>query len=224
MAQLSVVSTPIGNLEDITLRALRVLSECDVVACEDTRVTAKLLARHRIEKSLLRLDAHASHRAIMLVEEALRDGKHVAVVVDAGVPGISDPGNAIVARVLSDVPEVEIVPIPGPSALTAIVSVSGLPFHHFLFLGFLPKKRGRQAIIDRIAMSEDAVVLFESPHRIVRTLESLVPVLGDRSVVVGRELTKMFETIVRGTAPEVLASIASGSMKGEFVVAIAGRA
>jgi 16S rRNA (cytidine1402-2'-O)-methyltransferase len=219
---LSVIGTPIGNLEDVSARALRTLRECDAIFCEDTRVTAKLLARYEIRKPLHRLDQHASAGDVRRLLEALRDGKHAALVSDAGTPGVSDPGNAMVARVVAELPDVRIEPIPGASALTTLASVCGLPSDRFSFLGFLPQKKHRSAMLARIASSDVTMFFYESPHRIIRTLHDLAPLLGDRPIVVGRELTKLHETIYRGTATAVAAQIAAGSVKGEIVVAVAG--
>jgi 16S rRNA (cytidine1402-2'-O)-methyltransferase len=221
MRTLSVVATPIGNLEDLTMRALRILRECDAVFCEDTRVTAKLLARYEIRKPMHRLDQHASAGDVRRLLDLLRDGKHAALVTDAGTPGVSDPGNPVIARVVAELPDVRIEPIPGASALTALASVAGLPTDRFLFLGFLPQKKHRNTILDRIAASEETVFFYESPHRIIRTLRDLAPRLANRAVVLGRELTKMHETIYRGTATSVADQLEHGSMKGEIVVAVA---
>ncbi|MDO8462814.1 MAG: 16S rRNA (cytidine(1402)-2'-O)-methyltransferase [bacterium] len=222
-AKLSIIGTPIGNLEDITLRALETLRACDVLFCEDTRQTAKLLARYEISGTPLhRLDQHAQQRTMDAVFDALRVGKHVAFVTDAGTPGVSDPGGILVARVAEFLPDVHIEPIPGASALTTLASVTGFPTDRFLFLGFLPLKSGRKAILERIAQSEETVFFYESPHRIVKTLTALLPLLGTRPIVVGRELTKKFETIYRGTARDVLDALTRGSNKGEFVIGIAG--
>ena len=221
--RLSVVATPIGNLEDLTIRALRTLKECDVIFCEDTRVTAKLLARYEVRKPLHRLDQHASAGDVRRLLDFLRDGTHAALVTDAGTPGVSDPGNIIVARVVAALPNVHIDPIPGVSALTALASVCGLPTDRFLFLGFLPQKKHRPQVLARVASSDETVFFYESPHRIIRTLHDLAPLLGDRPVVLGRELTKMHETIYRGTAESIATQLEQGSVKGEIVVAISGR-
>lgn len=223
---LSVIATPIGNLEDLTLRALRTLRECDVVLCEDTRVTKKILAAYKIpDKQLVRFDAYATERKYRAATEALREGAHVAFVTDAGTPGVSDPGNLLVADVVRAIPGVRIEPIPGPSALTALASVCGLPTDHFLFLGFLPLKQRRRKVLERIVQSPETAFFFESPYRIVRTLEELAPLLGDRLVVVGRELTKRFETISRGTAAMLHTQFlqTSGRIRGELVIAVEGK-
>lgn len=219
---LSVIATPIGNLEDTTLRALRILRECDVVFCEDTRVTSKLLARHEIRKPLERLDQHASERQIRRLTDLLRNNKHAALVTDAGTPGVSDPGNMIIARIVVEIPDARIEPIPGASALTTLASVAGLPTDRFLFLGFLPLKKHRRAWLERIAANDVTSFFYESPHRIVRTLHDLAPFLGNRPVVVGRELTKLYETIYRGTAASIVDQLEKRNVKGEIVVAVGG--
>lgn len=217
MGTLSVIATPIGNLEDITLRALRILKEADVIFCEDTRVTAKLLARYEISKPLVRCDERAEEKAAKQAVEMLEAGKHIALVSDAGTPGISDPGARLVARVRRFVPDAKIETIPGPSALTAALSIAGLESGEFAFLGFLPHKKGRQTALKRIAASDMPVVLYESPHRILKLLKEL----GDTRVIVARELTKIHEEVVSGTGEEVAISLEKrGADRGEFVVII----
>ncbi len=220
--KLSVVATPIGNLEDITLRALRTLRECDVILCEDTRVTSKLLARYEIRKPLQRCDSEMVRTQVERALAPLRAGQHVAYVCDAGTPGVSDPGPLLVRTVLRELPDVQIEVIPGPSALTAFVSIAGIRVDRFLFLGFLPLKKHRKDYLRRIAESEETIICYESPHRILKTLRELIPLLGDREIVVGRELTKLHETMYRGTATNVITQLEQGSTKGEFVVGVAG--
>lgn len=223
--KLSVVATPIGNLADITLRALDTLKTADVIACEDTRVTAKLLARYEIQKPLLIFHAQSGKHATTRILQLLGEGKHVALVTDAGTPGVSDPGNELVREVrdrLAD--DVIIEGIPGPAALTAALSIAGMPTHEFTFLGFLPHKKGRQTLFKEIADSERAMVFYESPHRIEKALQSLTEVLPeDRKVSVLRELTKMHESVVEGTASEVQAHFVEhpDQVRGEFVVIVA---
>lgn len=219
--RLSIVATPIGNLEDITLRALRVLREADVVYAEDTRVAHKLLAAHGIETALQRLDENVEVQKAKEVIERLEAGQKIAYVSDAGTPGISDPGSRLVAAVREALPEVKIETIPGPSALTAALSVAGLDASQFVFKGFLPHKKGRQTALKAIALEERVVVLYESPHRIVRLLRELHEHIGERQVTLEREITKMFEEHLSG-APGVLAEKIEGtnSAKGEFVVII----
>lgn len=224
MGTLSVVATPIGNLGDITLRALEILKEADAIACEDTRVTAKLLKRYDISRPLLVYHAQSGRRDATRILELLGEGKHIALVTDAGTPGISDPGSALVAEVRERLEgDVRIQAIPGPSALTAALSIAGVPTDEFTFLGFLPHKKGRQTRMKEIAASERTVIFYESPHRIEKALAELAAVLAeDRRVVVLRELTKMFESVTSGSALELQAHFKShaGEVRGEFVVIV----
>jgi len=223
MGTLFIVATPIGNLEDITLRALRVLKEADVVYCEDTRVSMKLFDKYGIAAKLKRLDAHKEGEKVQEVVSRLAEGERVAYITDAGTPGISDPGARLVGavrRALGD--SFPIVPIPGPSALTAALSVAGVPADSFLFLGFLPHKKGRQTLLKDIAEEERAVVLYESPHRILKLLRELGEHIGNREVVVLRELTKKFENVQVGDPKGIAEYLEEYKQdKGEFVVVIA---
>lgn len=225
MGTLFVVATPIGNLEDITLRALRVLKEADVIVCEDTRHTLKLLNHFEIKKQLISYHQHSKVQKIDQLIELLRSGKKLALVSDAGTPALSDPGGILVEKVLEALgSEVSIVPIPGASALDAIISVAGIPTDKFIFLGFLPHKKGRNALFTMIGESERTIIFYESPHRIIKTLTSLSEVLDDsRRIVVGRELTKKFETIYRGSIEEVSQALQDDTIKGEFVVIVEGK-
>lgn len=222
MPTLYIVATPIGNLEDITLRALRVLKEVDLILCEDTRVTAKLLARFDIQKPLMRYDAHAREERIDDIIENLNGGKDIALVTDAGTPGIQDPGNYLVQRVIGEQPDVTIVPIPGPNAAITLAQVAGISMDSFFFAGFLPTKKGRKTMREYlqeiIKEKHIPVILYESPHRIIKTLNEF----NDPTIytIVGRELTKKFETIYRGTISDVLTEI---KPKGEFVVILYSR-
>lgn len=221
---LSIVATPIGNLADITLRALDTLKAADTIACEDTRVTAKLLARYEIEKPLLIFHAQSGSGATDRIVHLLEEGKHVALVTDAGTPGISDPGTALVRAVRNRVPDARIEAIPGPAAITAALSIAGVPTDQFVFVGFLPHKKGRQALFKEIAESERTVVFYESPHRIEKALESLAEILEpERKVVVVRELTKMYESLIEGSAQEVREHFIENQdqVRGEFVVIVA---
>jgi 16S rRNA (cytidine1402-2'-O)-methyltransferase len=224
MGTLSVVATPIGNLGDITLRAIETLKEADAIACEDTRVTAKLLARYGIEKPLLVYHAQSGRLAATRVLALLAEGKRVALVTDAGTPGISDPGTELVAaarRELRD--DVRIEAIPGPSALGAALSIAGVPTHEFIFLGFLPHKKGRQTLLKEIGEEKRTTVFYESPHRIMKALASLAEYVPEtRKVTVLRELTKLHESVVQGTALEVLAYFTreTKEVRGEFVVIV----
>ncbi len=220
MGTLSIVATPIGNLEDITLRALRTLKECDVVYAEDTRVISKVLAKYDIKKPLQRLDAATEAAKAKEILVRLEAGERVAFVSDAGTPGISDPGSRLVAHVREHLPTATIEAIPGPSALTAALSIAGVIADEFLFLGFLPHKKGRHTALARIAEGEATIVLYESPHRILKLLSELAAHNIPR-VVLARELTKMHEEVVSGEPLELAASLESrGADRGEFVVII----
>ncbi len=225
MGTLSVVATPIGNLADITLRALDTLKQADVIACEDTRVTAKLLARYEIQKPLLIFHAQSGKHATTRILQLLAEGKRVALVTDAGTPGVSDPGNELVRSVRDTLKDDVIIEgIPGPAALTCALSIAGMPTHEFTFLGFLPHKKGRQTLFREIAESTRAMVFYESPHRIEKALQSLTETLPEtRRVSVLRELTKMHESVVEGTAAEAQAHFIEhpDQVRGEFVVIVA---
>src|SRR3989344_1361834 len=220
MGTLFVVGTPIGNLEDVTLRALRILKEVDAILCEDTRVTAKLLARYEIRKPLVSYHEHSKRPKTAEILEMLREGKNLALVTDAGTPGISDPGARLVAAVRSELLDVRIEVIPGPSALTAALSVSGIAADEFVFLGFLPHKKGRKTALDGIAREKRPVVLYESPHRIQKLMNELAERVPEWSVVVARELTKIHEQIVSGKVSEIQTRLENGTIpaRGEFVV------
>jgi 16S rRNA (cytidine1402-2'-O)-methyltransferase len=221
VAKLTLVPTPIGNLEDITLRALRVLREADAIAAEDTRHSGKLLAHFGIHKPLERLDAHTiAARAPALLERY----EHVAFVTDAGTPGLSDPGVELVQLALAKGHEVEV--LPGPTALIPALVASGLPLARFVFEGFLPRKgSSRRERLAAVAASDATVALYESPKRLTATLRDLAAVCGDeRAVSVSRELSKRFETTYRGTLREVIAQLtALGEVKGECVVVVGPR-
>lgn len=229
MAKFYVIGTPIGNMEDITFRAVSVLKSVGAVLCEDTRVTAKLLRKYGVDVPTISYHSHSKISKVEKIFGLLREGKNLALVSDAGTPAISDPGSLLVSQVREfskkeNVP-VEISAVPGPSALTAALSVSGFPASDFLFLGFLPHKKGRETLFREIAASKRTAVFYESPHRILKTLESLSKNLGsERKIAVARELTKIFEQLVSGTAPEILGYFNSnpGKVRGEFVVIVEG--
>jgi 16S rRNA (cytidine1402-2'-O)-methyltransferase len=217
---LSVVATPIGNLEDITLRALRILKEADYILCEDTRVTGVLLKQYGITTKMKRYDAHASDATNDAVVADLVAGKHLALVSDAGTPGVSDPGVFLVARARAA--SVRVDAIPGASAVTAAFSVAGLPGNQFSFLGFVPQKKGRQTFFYDLELYEHPVLFFESSHRILKTLESLAARYPEATVMLGRELTKLYEEMLVGTPEVLLATLfaAPVKQKGEFVVIV----
>jgi 16S rRNA (cytidine1402-2'-O)-methyltransferase len=216
---LYVVATPIGNLEDISLRALRILKEVDVVACEDTRRTRLLLGRYDIGTATTSYFEHNKARKGPYLLGLLAGGKSVALVTDAGTPGISDPGFLLVRE--ARVAGVVVVPVPGPSAVIAALSAAGVPADRFVFDGFLPVKPGRRLNrLRALRELETTVVLYESPHRIAAMLEALREVFGEVPVVVARELTKQFEEIAWGTPSEHLARLATAPIRGEFTVVI----
>ncbi|HCC23785.1 TPA: 16S rRNA (cytidine(1402)-2'-O)-methyltransferase [Candidatus Falkowbacteria bacterium] len=217
---LYIVATPIGNLGDMTFRAVEILKSVEIIWCEDTRETAKLLAHFDIKKKTTGLHQHSDDsKIIKMIEQYLGEGQDVAYVSDAGTPGISDPGGKVAQLAIER--GVNIIPIPGASAVTAILSVSGFPTDKFLFLGFMPHK-GKGKYFDQINESKITTVFYESPHRIIKTLEQMLAVVeSEREVVVGRELTKMFETIYRGKLSEVIETVKE-KVKGEFVVVVRG--
>ena len=221
---LYIVATPIGNLEDITLRALRILKEVDCVLCEDTRTTGKLLSKYEITVKTMSYNAHSTANKESVIIRMLAEGKNLALVSDAGTPCMSDPGVMLVSNVkklLGD--DAHIVPIPGPSALITALCASGISAAEFLFLGFLPHKKGRETLFKEIAVSKRVVVFYESTHRILKTLTSLDVYAPEVTVVIGRELTKQFEEFVQGTPKEVLFYFQNNQDKqrGEFVVIVA---
>jgi 16S rRNA (cytidine1402-2'-O)-methyltransferase len=220
MGKLSLVATPIGNLEDITLRAIRTLKECDYVLCEDTRVTGKLLHHYEISAKMHRYDAHTSEAAHEQILSDLEEGKHIALVSDAGTPGVSDPGVLLVQRARAAGALIEV--IPGPSAVTSVVSLAGIAGNQFSFLGFVPHKKGRETFFREIEEYSHPVVFFESTHRILKTLETLVKMYPEATVYIGRELTKMHEELLVGTAAAVLETLTKTPVKqkGEFVIIV----
>lgn len=224
--QLFVVATPIGNLKDISQRALDTLSSVDIIFCEDTRVTRKLLSHFDTNTATDSYHAHSSDKKIEKAITLLKEGKDIAMVSDAGTPTISDPGARFVKMIRQKAPNTKVVAVPGPSAATAALSISGLPASNFLFLGFLPHKKGRQSLFEKMEASEYTVVFYESPHRILKTFTSLAEIIDDsREVVVAREMTKVHEEVVSGTATDVLKHYQAheGKQRGEFVVMVEGR-
>ena len=221
MSKLFIVPTPIGNLEDITLRAIRVLQETDLIFAEDTRVTKKLLAHLDIQKPIQPFHAHNEHKALASAIEKIEMNESTVLVSDAGTPGISDPGFLLVRECLSK--DIEIECLPGPAALIPAVVASGFPCDRFVFEGFLPHKKGRQTRLKAIAEESRTTVLYESPHRLVKCLGQIAEFMGaNRKVCVARELTKMYEEFQRGTAEEVKAYYEAHPPKGEIVIVIEG--
>jgi len=221
MGKLYIVATPIGNLGDITLRVLEVLKDVDLILCEDMRVSKKLLERYNIKKPIESYHQHSNLRKIDFILNLLKQGKNLALISDSGTPGISDPGNKLVDELMSNelMSGVEIIPIPGASAITAIASISGFPMDKFVFLGFPPHKKGRQKFFKELTEYKYPVILYESPYRIIKTLKQIEEA-GKFDVVVGRELTKKFETIYRGEIKDIINKI---TPRGEFVIAIRQR-
>ncbi|MDD5055792.1 MAG: 16S rRNA (cytidine(1402)-2'-O)-methyltransferase [Candidatus Peribacteraceae bacterium] len=223
---LSIVSTPIGNLGDITLRAVNALRTCDAIVCEDTRVTGHLLHLLNLpKKELISFHGYTNPEKADAIIERLKSNQHLCIVSDAGTPAISDPGYVLVSKVRAAELPVEV--LPGPSAFLAALSVSGLPINQFTYLGFLPLKKGRQTLLKSFINEERTIVFYESPHRIQRTLLELATVLADqpnRPIVIARELTKMHEEVTCTTIGALKAMVEAMTVKGEFVVVIGGKA
>ncbi len=215
---LFIVATPIGNLEDITLRAIRVLKEADAVAAEDTRQTRKLLDKYDIKTPLLTIHQHSGSFKLDRLVERLGHGENIALVSDAGTPNIADPGGELVERVREA--GIAVVPIPGASAVTAILSVAGIPTDSFMFVGFLPKKKGRQTLLKEMKDLAVPIVLFESPNRILKTLAELRQILDNRKVVIGRELTKIHEEVLKMSLDDALKHFTKHPPRGEFVIVV----
>jgi 16S rRNA (cytidine1402-2'-O)-methyltransferase len=220
--KLYIVGTPIGNMEDITLRALKVLGEVDLIAAEDTRQIRKILNKYDIKNRTLSHHEHNEASQSQRIVDELLTGKDVALVSDAGTPGISDPGYRLVNLALKK--GVEVIPVPGPSALVASLSVSGLPTDCFFFAGFLPAKKGER--IKKLQEYKDyscTLIFYESPHRIVKSLQDILQVSGNRKIVIARELTKMHEEILHGNVDEVISLLKARKVKGEITLLIYGK-
>lgn len=218
---LYVVSTPIGNLEDITLRALRILKEVDLIAAEDTRRTRKLLSFYDIHTPLTSYFAHNEARKGAQLISKLKEGRQVALVSDAGTPGISDPGYRLLQSAWKE--DIQLIPIPGASAVTAVLSISGLSDQGFLFEGFLPPKtKKRREKLEQLKEEARTVILFESPHRFTATLADMEEILGERQILIARELTKKFEELLRGTPAQIREKLGERKPRGEFTLIIEG--
>ena len=215
---LFVVGTPIGNLEDITLRAISTLQNVDLILAEDTRNSKKLLSAHNIDTKMMSYHEHSNEKETKRIISLLLDGKNLALISDAGTPTISDPGYGLIRDCIKK--EIKIIPIPGASAITTAMSVSGLPSDSFTFFGFLPQKKGRIKKIKELLKVDNTIILFESPFRLEKTLNQLKEYLGNRSVVVGRELTKLHEEIIRGNLEDVIKYFSKSKVKGEIVIMI----
>lgn len=220
-SKLYIIPTPIGNLGDITYRAVQVLSEVDAILAEDTRQTKKLLDHYHIEKKLIPYHQHNEHKNLDVVITKLKGGETFAVCTDAGMPGISDPGFLLIREAVKE--DIEVITLPGAVAAIVALVNSGLPCDTFLYEGFLPHKKGKQTKILSLLEEHRTTIFYESPHRIIKSLKMIQELLGDeRKIVVGRELTKKFEEYVRGTVAEVLTHFENNSPKGEFVLLVAG--
>ena len=216
---LYIVATPIGNLRDITLRALDILTLADTVYCEDTRVAGRLLSFYGLNKKLERCDDHTETRRSAQIIEAIKEGKIIAYLSDAGTPGISDPGSQLAAA--CHVANVPVSPIPGPSAAIAAMSAAGIENGHFIFLGFLPPKSGaRRKVFQEYQNLQATIILYEAPQRVAEMLEDITAILGEREVIIAREITKLHEKFYRGTPVELMPAVTSDDFKGEVVVLI----
>jgi 16S rRNA (cytidine1402-2'-O)-methyltransferase len=219
--KLYIVSTPIGNLKDITFRAIETLNEVDFILCEDTRITSILLKHYNIIKHLISFNAVSEIKKIPIVIERLQQGQSYALVSDSGTPAISDPGIRLVSEAIKN--DIEVISIPGATALIAALTISGLPTDSFVFEGFLPQKKGRQKKLGELSEEERTIVLYESSHRIEKLIDELVLFFPERYVVICRELTKKFEETWRGYPVELKSMISQRTIKGEFVVVVASK-
>jgi 16S rRNA (cytidine1402-2'-O)-methyltransferase len=217
-SSLYIVSTPIGNLKDITLRAIEILNEVNFIACEDTRVTAFLLNNYEIKSELISLNAANESKKIDSVISRIRNGESCALVSDAGTPGISDPGTRLISATIKK--GITVIPVPGVTAAITALTLSGLPTDSFIYEGFIPQKKGRQKLLKKLAEEERTIILYESTYRIEKLLNELNNYMPKRTLVVCRELTKKFEETWRGTASEILSNFSDKITKGEFTVVI----
>jgi 16S rRNA (cytidine1402-2'-O)-methyltransferase len=221
VGRLYIVATPVGNLEDITLRALRILREADVIAAEDTRHSLKLLNHYAIKKPLISYWSEKEKAKAEEILDRLKTGLSVALISDAGTPGISDPGSVLIKRAIEE--KIDIIPIPGPSAHTAALSVSGLPTEEFTFLGFLPSKSGqRKKRLHELKHESRTLIFYEAPHRILQTLSDIREILGNRKVALAKEISKIHEEILRGILSEVLTALQTRMIAGEYVIIVEG--
>ncbi len=220
-SSLYMVSTPIGNLEDITLRALRILTDVDLICAEDTRTTRQLLSHYEIRNKLLSYHSYNERNRIPQIINYLKEGRQIALVSEAGTPGISDPGHRLVKAAVQN--GFSVISIPGPSAILAALVSSGLPTDRFVFEGFLPKKKGRQTRLKSLSEESGTIILYESAPRIQKTTEDIVKYFGNRYIVISRELTKKFEESIRGYAQDLLTSLRTRTLKGEIVLLISGK-
>ncbi len=218
--KLFVVATPIGNLSDITYRAVEILKSVDLVAAEDTRTSSILLKHYQISKPMMSFHSHSGTGRAGEIVTKLRQGTSIALITDAGTPGISDPGYLLVREAVEA--GIEVVPVPGPAAFVAALSSSGLRSDRFVFEGFLPQKKGRQKKLQQLSSEQRTIIFYESPYRIAKTLTELLKYFGDRRCVVGREITKIHETFYRGSLSELQQSLPESEKRGEFVIIVEG--
>jgi 16S rRNA (cytidine1402-2'-O)-methyltransferase len=219
--RLHIVATPIGNLGDVTLRAIEVLKSVDLIACEDTRHSGRLLKRHGISARLVPYHDHNKEQAAQAIVALILEGKDVALVTDSGTPGVSDPAYVLVN--LAHSRSIQVVPVPGPCAAVAALSASGLPSDRFSFEGFLPRKAGKRKVrLESLKDDPRTLVFYESPHRLLKTLSAIREVLGDRNAVIARELTKLHEEMIRGRLGELIDHFTDSNPRGEFVIVIEG--
>ncbi len=217
---LYIVATPIGNLEDISIRALRILKEVDYIFAEDTRVTRKLLSAYEIQNTVYQYHEHNKRHQIENILSLLKDEKSVALVTDAGTPCISDPGYELVDEVLKE--DLKVIGIPGASSIITAASISGINMRRIAYEGFLPKKKGRQTLFNKLKEEERTIIILESPNRILKTLKDINTYLGNRYVVIAREITKMYEEVIRGDVEELIERLEAKPIKGEIVLIIRG--
>lgn len=217
--KLYIVATPIGNLEDITFRAVKILKQVDFILCEDTRVTKRLLNNYEIETPTISYHHHSGKSKIDSIAELIKQKKDLALVTDAGTPGISDPGNKLIEEINKSNLDILIIPIPGPSAISALVSVAGINMQKFIFLGFPPHKKGREKFFKQVTDSKIPVIYYDSPYRVIKNLE-LLQKFCDKKIIMGREMTKIFEEIVRGDTEYVLKYFKNKKIKGEFSIIV----
>ncbi len=215
---LYIIATPIGNLEDITLRAVRILKEVNLIAAEDTRTSKVLLKKYEINTHLTSFHSYTDERKLQELINHLKNGESLAMISDAGTPGISDPGFKLVNAARAA--QIKVIPIPGPTAFLTALMASGMPINKFVYLGFLPLKKGRQTLLKSLVKEEKTMVFYESPHRILKTLGELSTYFGNRKIILARELTKIYEEFLSGTAAELLEIFKNKNPKGEFVVII----
>lgn len=219
---LYIISTPIGNLEDITLRALRVLKEVDVIAAEDTRHSLKLLAHYGISKPLISYWGEREKIKSVEILEKLHSGRSVALISDAGTPGISDPGAVLIKKAIEE--KIQVISIPGPSALIAALSLSGLPTNEFTFIGFLPSKKiRRQKVLKDLSLEPRTLIFYEAPHRVLETLEDMEKIFAERRAALAKEITKIHEAVLRGSISEILGKLEKTTIAGEYIIVLEGK-